>query len=95
MQHRVAWENAIGPIPPMMTIDHKCKMKLCRNVAHMEVVTQSVNSARKGHLSDDDVRAIRLAYASGESQGTLAKKYEVGQGHISQLVNGLLRKETI
>lgn len=44
--HRDAWEQAYGPIPEGMTIDHLCQRKLCRNVLHMEVVTREENSRR-------------------------------------------------
>ena len=95
MQHRVAWENVNGIIPSDMTIDHLCRVRLCHNVDHMELVSRSTNAARKGHLSDSDISTIRAKYATGSSQGELAKQFHVGQGHISQIVNRRLRKEVI
>ena len=44
--HRVAWTLERGPIPARLTIDHLCRNTLCCNPAHMEVVTQSVNTLR-------------------------------------------------
>jgi hypothetical protein len=38
--HRVAYEAAVGPIPP-------CPHRACCNPAHMRVVTQDVNWARR------------------------------------------------
>ena len=44
--HRVFYEMLVGPIPPGMTIDHLCRNRKCLNPAHLEVVTQKVNSLR-------------------------------------------------
>lgn len=64
--HRREWEAVNGPIPDGMTIDHLCRVKLCINVGHMEVVTRSENSKRairamthckRGHeLSGENLR---------------------------------------
>ena len=66
--HRLAWENENGPIPDGYTIDHLCRIKVCVNTAHMEVVTRAENKRRastlvvggecmNGHQieSDDDI----------------------------------------
>jgi hypothetical protein len=44
--HRVAWEQANGPIPPGMVVDHLCRNPACINVNHMEAVTPRVNILR-------------------------------------------------
>lgn len=46
LAHRVAWEDAHGPIPDEMTIDHLCRFKRCVNVDHLEVVSGEENSRR-------------------------------------------------
>jgi hypothetical protein len=46
LAHRIAWEDANGPIPDGMTIDHTCRVKHCVNVDHLEVVTQAENNKR-------------------------------------------------
>ena len=46
--HRVAYENANGPIPDGMHIDHLCRNRLCCNPAHLEAVTPSENNKRAG-----------------------------------------------
>lgn len=48
LAHRVAYEDAHGPIPDGMTIDHLCSQKRCVNPDHLEVVTRGENN-RRGH----------------------------------------------
>lgn len=47
LAHRLAWEDANGPIPSGMTIDHLCRNRSCVNVQHMEVVTRAENNKRQ------------------------------------------------
>lgn len=42
--HRAAYEALVGPIPPGMTIDHKCRVRCCWNPAHLQVVTGAENT---------------------------------------------------
>lgn len=47
--HRVVWELLVGPIPgePRRTVlDHLCRRRTCVNPAHLQVVSQSVNTRR-------------------------------------------------
>jgi hypothetical protein len=46
MAHRAAYTMLVGPIPEGLTIDHLCRNQLCVNPAHLEPVTQSVNTRR-------------------------------------------------
>jgi HNH endonuclease len=44
--HRVMFEMFSGPIPDGLHIDHRCRVRLCANVAHMELVTNRQNVLR-------------------------------------------------
>lgn len=48
--HRAAWEMQVGPIPAGLQIDHRCRVRRCVNVDHLEPVTGSVNQ-RRGHAA--------------------------------------------
>jgi hypothetical protein len=44
--HRAAYMAFVGPIPDGQEIDHRCKNRLCINVAHLEAVSHYENVQR-------------------------------------------------
>lgn len=44
--HRYSYEQRIGPIAANMVLDHKCRNRACVNPAHLEQVTNHVNTLR-------------------------------------------------
>jgi hypothetical protein len=44
--HRVVYEYFKGPIPEGLVIDHLCRVPLCVNTSHLEVVTPRENMLR-------------------------------------------------
>jgi hypothetical protein len=44
--HRYIWEQAYGPIPAGMHIDHLCRNPACHNLEHLELVTARTNTLR-------------------------------------------------
>lgn len=45
--HIAAWERANGPVPAGMEIEHACRRRNCRALAHLELVTRSQNEQLK------------------------------------------------
>lgn len=44
--HRVAYEEAYGPIPAGLQVDHLCRNRICIRPGHLEAVTQRENILR-------------------------------------------------
>lgn len=45
--HRWVYEQLVGEITQGMQLDHRCRVTLCVNPAHMEVVHQKENLRRR------------------------------------------------
>ena len=54
--HRWAWEQAKGPIPKGLVVDHLCRVRWCCNPDHMELVTNRENILRGISPSADHAR---------------------------------------
>ena len=46
--HRLAYEQAHGPIPDGLELDHLCRVRACINPEHLEAVTHQENIRRGG-----------------------------------------------
>lgn len=58
--HVVAWEDANGPVPEGLELDHLCRVRPCVNPSHLEPVTHAENMrrarldrCRRGHPYDE------------------------------------------
>lgn len=49
--HRVAYIALVGPIPAGLQCDHLCRVRLCCNPAHIEIVTAKENTRRSNAIS--------------------------------------------
>jgi hypothetical protein len=62
--HRVSWENANGPIPEGMVIDHACGNRLCVNVEHLRPRTHSENCTYRVSLPANNKSGYLGVYAT-------------------------------
>lgn len=82
-------------------VNHKDGNKANNHADNLEYVTSRENVAHarrtgllsakgvlnhKARLTEDDVRAVRAAYAGGETQVSLAARYGVNQTTISRII---------
>jgi len=65
-----------GPIAPGLMPDHLCRIRICVNPDHLEIVTNAENQQRglRSPLTPADVEAIR---ASDEGPVALGRRYGV------------------
>jgi len=87
---RYFYEQFKGKIPYKLTIDHLCKNKRCVNPEHLEAVTIAENCRRRTNtkLDYEKVKKIRDQYSRGLKQEEIAKKFNIGQDHVSRIING-------
>lgn len=95
--HRLAWEDAHGPIPAGMKVLHHCDNPPCSNVDHLFLGTQADNMAdmkAKGRgngprkLTAEQVAEARARVAAGERQRDVAQLLGCTQSNISRIVTG-------
>jgi len=70
--HRVAFEDAHGPIPEGMLIDHICANRRCVNPAHLRLANTGQNSQYQSVLRTDNTSGAR-----GVSWNKRKKKWQV------------------
>jgi HNH endonuclease len=96
--HRVSWMLHVGPIPDGMWVLHHCDNPPCVRPGHLYLGTARENSAdrerRKRHahkvhrsLTWRQAEEIRDARRRGVPLKSLAEKYGVSKGTISQITN--------
>lgn len=61
--HRYSWEQANGPVPAGLDIDHICWNRACVNVNHLRLATRSENSAYlSGPKANNKSSGVRNVY---------------------------------
>jgi hypothetical protein len=90
--HRWYYEQAKGPIPAGLVIDHLCRVRACVNPDHLEPVTNQENIARGAlrKLTTAQVRSIRDSDASNVE---LALEYGVNRSYVWAIRKGYHRRD--
>ena len=103
LAHRVAYTDAVGPIPHGQQVLHDCDNPPCCNPAHFFLGTQAENmadmNAKGRHIKGEDVNFAKLTEeqaieiirraAEGERHKALGAEFGVDKNQISRIVRGV------
>ncbi len=91
LAHRIVYENANGPIPEALELDHLCRVTACVNPDHLEPVTGAVNSYRSSATKLNRESAGRLITDRDGNLKEIARRYGVSESYARMLRNGTAR----
>ncbi len=77
--HRWYYEQANGPIPEGMQIDHLCRVRTCVNPDHLEVVTrlENMRRSRASKITLEQAREVYRRRMAGERARRIAADYGI------------------
>lgn len=78
LAHRWSYEQAVGPIPAGLVIDHLCRNRACVRPDHLEAVTAAENN-RRGALSFDPTGRCRSGRHSVTGAGATKGRGDGGR----------------
>lgn len=79
--HRVFYEDANGPIPDGLPLDHLCSTPACVNPTHLEPVTPTENT-RRGRATRLNAATVLEIRASNEPLKVLAERYGITPNYV-------------
>lgn len=86
----IYYEQAKGPVPKGLQLDHLCRNRACVNPSHLEPVTSAENTRRAAfvRLTKAKADAIRQALAAGQRGRDLARQYDVSEQSVCDIKKG-------
>ena len=78
--HRWAYENANGPIPEGMLVDHICHRPLCVNAEHLRLATQKQNGENRKGANKNNQSSGMLGVTFDKRTGRWAVKVTHNRG---------------
>ena len=93
--HRLAYEQAKGPVPDGYEVDHLCRVTRCVNPDHLEAVTPTVNNRRRTvvRANEEMVKAIRAAPAGYGTGVALAERFGITPQMVCEIRKGKTWKD--
>jgi hypothetical protein len=84
LAHRRYYEDARGPIPAGLQLDHLCRQRLCVNPDHLEPVTPLENTrrSRSMKLTQAQAREIFRRACAGETYDALGVEFDVSRSLV-------------
>lgn len=89
--HVWIYEQARGPVPDGLVVDHLCSNTRCVNPLHLEAVVTNTENVRRGRntkLTPELVRELRARFAAGEDRRAMAREIGVSQATVYHALNG-------
>lgn len=77
--HRWSYEDAYGPIPDGLTIDHLCRNTSCVRPDHLEAVEGAVNTLRGYNPCAINARKVRCKWGHDLSEGNFYRHANGGR----------------
>ena len=94
--HRYAWEQANGPIPEGMFIDHVCHNRACVSVDHLRLATDSQNNSYLAGAKRNSALGIRNVRLERGKYRVQVQKDRVNYGGIhSDLGEAIAEAESL
>lgn len=92
--HRVALALAGISVPPTKYVLHSCDNTRCCNPGHLRIGDAKSNAQDRvvrgrcgvSKLDTEKALAVRTAYAAGEKQVDIARRFGISQAHVSRTV---------
>lgn len=90
MAHRYYYEQARGPIPEGLELDHLCRNRACVNPDHLEAVTGTINIQRcpATKLKPGQVIEIRYLHAAGIPAKLIAPDFGISHSSVLHILKG-------
>lgn len=86
--HRWYFEQAHGPIPPGLHLDHLCRNVLCVNPSHCEPVTPAENSRRGMNTKLDQAKVEEIRSLAGTmSHREIGERFGVSRSQVGHIIN--------
>lgn len=97
---RAHWTVVFGDPPGDRVVRHKCDVRNCIEIKHLELGTYAENTAdmhargrSNSKLDKDKAKEIRLLYEYGDSVENIASFYEVSRSTVYNVLNGKVWNE--
>jgi hypothetical protein len=82
LAHRLSYEQANGPIPDGLELDHLCRVRCCINPDHLEPVVKQVNILRGEGLGARSARKTHCVHGHPLSGSNLKIRTQRTNGRI-------------
>lgn len=81
LAHRFSYQHYVGPIPPGMDVDHRCRNRACVNPSHLRTATRSQNLQNHSGPRKDNTSGVRGVTWDKANSKWRGQVYHQGKAH--------------